>query len=237
MRLDKVLGHVGYGSRKEVQKLIKAKKVTVDGKCIAKSEANVNPETQVICVSGKPIDYKAYYYYLLNKPAGYVSATEDPRDETVIDLLMQMDRNKELFPVGRLDKDTEGLLVLTNNGKLAHDLLSPKKHVDKIYYAKVKGEMVPEDIEVFAQGMTLKDGTTYRPGKLEIISSGEFSEIYVTISEGKFHQVKKMVQFVGKEVVYLQRIQMGQLKLPKDLVLGEYRQLTEDELVELQSQV
>ncbi|MBP3888222.1 MAG: rRNA pseudouridine synthase [Cellulosilyticum sp.] len=237
MRLDKVLGHVGYGSRKEVQKMIKAKKVTVDGKCVAKSEVNVNPEVQEICVSGKPIDYKEFYYYLLHKPAGYVSATEDPRDETVIDLLAPMDRNKELFPVGRLDKDTEGLLVLTNNGKLAHDLLSPKKHVDKIYYAKVKGEMVPEDVEIFAQGMTLKDGTTYRPGKLEIISSGEYSEIYVTISEGKFHQVKKMVHYVGKEVIYLKRIQMGQLKLPETLELGEYRQLTNEELIELQKQV
>ena len=237
MRLDKVLGHVGYGSRKEVQKMIKAKKVTVDGKCVTKSEANVNPEIQEICVSGKAIDYQEFYYYLLHKPAGYVSATEDPRDETVIDLLAQIDRNKELFPVGRLDKDTEGLLVLTNNGKLAHDLLSPKKHVDKIYYAKVKGEMVAEDIVTFAEGMTLKDGTTYRPGKLEIISSGEFSEIYVTISEGKFHQVKKMVQYVGKEVIYLKRIQMGQLKLPDDLELGEYRQLTAEELIELQKQV
>lgn len=237
MRLDKVLGHVGYGSRKEVQKLIKSKKVTVDGQCIIKSEANVNPEKQEICVSGIPIDYKEFYYYLLNKPGGYVSATEDPRDETVIDLLAQIDRNKELFPVGRLDKDTEGLLVLTNNGKLAHDLLSPKKHVDKVYYAKVKGEMMPEDIEIFAEGMTLKDGTTYRPGKLEIISSGEVSEIYVTISEGKFHQVKKMVQYVGKEVIYLKRIQMGQLKLPENLELGEYRQLTEEELIALQTQV
>ncbi len=237
MRLDKVLGHVGYGSRKEVQKMIKSKKVTVDGKCVVKSEANVNPEIQEICVNGKPIDYQEFYYYLLHKPAGYVSATEDPRDETVIDLLAPIDRNKELFPVGRLDKDTEGLLVLTNNGKLAHDLLSPKKHVDKIYYAKVKGEMVQEDVETFAQGMTLKDGTTYRPGKLEIISSGEFSEIYVTISEGKFHQVKKMVQYVGKEVVYLKRIQMGQLKLPDELELGAYRKLTDEELIELQKQV
>lgn len=236
MRLDKVLGHVGYGSRKEVQKLIKSKKVTVDGKSVIKSEANIDPTTQEICVCGEPIDYQEFYYYILNKPAGYVSATEDPRDETVIDLLETIDRNKELFPVGRLDKDTEGLLMLTNNGKLAHDLLSPKKHVDKVYYAKVKGEMVPEDIVTFSQGMTLKDGTTYRPGKLEIISSGELSEIYVTISEGKFHQVKKMVQYVGKEVVYLQRVQMGQFKLPEDLALGEYRQLTAEELVAIQTQ-
>ena len=236
MRLDKVLVHVGYGSRKEVGQLVKSKRVFVDGVVAKKSDMNVDPMTQEITVGREKVDYKEYYYYILNKPAGYVSATEDPRDETVIDLLTALDRNKELFPVGRLDKDTEGLLMLTNDGKLAHDLLSPKKHVDKIYYAKVKGEMVSEDIETFAKGMTLKDGTTYRPGKLEILSSGEFSEIYVTISEGKFHQVKKMVQYVGKEVVYLKRIQMGQFKLPTDLELGEYRQLTAEELIAIQTQ-
>lgn len=230
MRLDKILTHAGCGSRKEVQKMIKAKKVTVDGKVIAKPESNVNPSECSICLNGKPVDYQEFYYYILNKPGGYISATEDPHEPTVIDLLAEEDRNKELFPVGRLDKDTEGLLLLTNDGKLAHDLLSPKKHVDKTYYAKVKGEMVPEDIEIFAQGITLENGTAYKPGKLEIISSGEFSEVYVTIKEGKFHQVKKMVQFVGKEVVYLQRIQMGELKLPQDLALGEYRQLTQEEL-------
>lgn len=233
MRLDKILGHVGYGSRKEVQKLIKGKKVTVDGKCVVKCEANVNPETSEISVGGEVIDYKAFYYFLMHKPAGYVSATEDPRDETVIDLLSPMDRNKELFPVGRLDKDTEGLLVLTNDGKMAHDLLSPKKHVDKVYYAKVMGEMVEEDIHTFAQGMTLKDGTTYKPGKLEILSSGEYSEILVTISEGKFHQVKKMVQYVGKEVIYLKRVQMGELILPEDIELGAYRPLEPEELEKL----
>lgn len=230
MRLDKILTHSGYGSRKEVQKIIKSKKVTVDGKVISKPESNINPEQSEICINGKPVDYQEFYYYILNKPSGYISATEDPTEETVIDLLSVEDRNKELFPVGRLDKDTEGLLLLTNDGKMAHDLLSPKKHVDKTYYAKVKGTMVEEDIHIFAQGMTLENGTTYQPGKLEIISSGEFSEIYVTIREGKFHQVKKMVQFVGKEVVYLKRIQMGQLKLPKDLELGSYRKLTKEEL-------
>lgn len=231
MRLDKVLVHVGYGSRKEVQKLIKNKKVTVDGSIIIKSEANVDPIKSEICVAGEVIDYQEFYYYIMNKPGGYVSATEDPRDETVIDLLDIKDRHKELFPVGRLDKDTEGLLLLTSDGKLAHELLSPKKHVDKTYYAKVKGKMLPEDIVCFAEGMTLDNGTTYQPGKLEIISSGEFSEIYVTIKEGKFHQVKRMVQYVGKEVVYLKRIQMGNLKLPNDLELGAYRQLTAEELL------
>lgn len=230
MRLDRVLVHVGYGSRKDVQKLIKSKKVMVAGKIVTKSELNVQPEEDEICVLGKPINYQEYYYYILNKPAGYVSATEDPRDQTVIDLLETIDRNKELFPVGRLDKDTEGLLILTNDGQFAHDMLSPKKHVDKTYYAKVKGQMVPEDIETFAKGMTLQDGTVYQPGQLEILSSDTVSEIYVTIREGKFHQVKKMVQFVGKEVTYLQRIQMGDFKLPEDLALGQYRLMTAEEL-------
>lgn len=234
MRLDKILTHSGYGSRKEVQKIIKSKKVMVDGQVVSKPEVNVNPNQSEIYISGKPVDYQEFYYYILNKPGGYISATEDPKEQTVIELLNIEDRNKELFPVGRLDKDTEGLLLLTNDGKMAHDLLSPKKHVDKTYYAKVKGAMLQEDVNVFAQGITLENGTTYQPGKLEIISSGEFSEIYVTIKEGKFHQVKRMVQFVGKEVVYLKRIQMGRLKLPEDLALGEYRKLTEEELAYLQ---
>lgn len=233
MRLDKILTHSGYGSRKEVQKIIKSKKVMVDGQVVSKPETNVDPNYSEIYISGKPVDYQEFYYYILNKPSGYISATEDQTEQTVIDLLSVEDRNKELFPVGRLDKDTEGLLLLTNDGKMAHDLLSPKKHIDKIYYAKVKGAMIQEDVNVFAQGIALENGTTYQPGKLEIISSGEFSEIYVTIKEGKFHQVKRMVQFVGKEVVYLKRIQMGSLKLPKDLELGEYRKLTEEELAYL----
>lgn len=229
MRLDRVLGHVGYGSRKEVQQLIKKKKVSVDGAIVKKVDVNVNPATQIIQVAGEAIDYQEFYYYLLNKPDGYISATEDPRDATVLDLLEERDRNKELFPVGRLDKDTEGLLLLTNDGKLAHALLSPKKHIDKLYYAKVQGEIVEEDCRAFEQGITMRDGTAYKPGKLEILSSGEMSEVLVTIKEGKFHQVKRMIQAVGKEVVYLKRLQMGELKLPEDLSLGEYRQINEEE--------
>lgn len=229
MRLDRVLGHVGYGSRKEVQQLIKKKKVSVDGAIVKKVDVNVNPATQIIQVAGEAIDYQEFYYYLLNKPDGYISATEDPRDATVLDLLEERDRNKELFPVGRLDKDTEGLLLLTNDGKLAHALLSPKKHIDKLYYAKVQGEIVEDDCRAFEQGITMRDGTAYKPGKLEILSSGEMSEVLVTIKEGKFHQVKRMIQAVGKEVVYLKRLQMGELKLPQDLSLGEYRQINEEE--------
>lgn len=231
MRLDKMLVHVGYGSRKEVQKLIKSKKVSVNNKLVSQPDFNVKVEEDVVKVQEKPVIYKEFYYYLLNKPSGYISATEDPVDETVLDLLTIQDKNKGLFPVGRLDKDTEGLLLLTNDGKLAHDLLSPKKHVDKVYYAKVKGKVVEKDIEIFKEGITLEKGTTYKPAKLEIITSDEdYSEIYVTIKEGKFHQVKKMVHFIGKEVVYLKRIQMGELKLPPTIQLGEYRELTLEEL-------
>ena len=164
MRLDKLLVHVGYGSRKEVQKLIKSKKVLIDGEVAKKIDVNINPETSEVKVAGEVVDYQPFYYYILNKPGGYITATEDTRDATVLDLLKGKDRNRELFPVGRLDKDTEGLLLLTNDGKMAHALLSPKKHVDKLYYAKVKGEMVPADCDAFEAGITLNDGTTYQPG-------------------------------------------------------------------------
>lgn len=235
MRLDKVLTHVGYGSRREVQNLIKSKQVKIDGKCIIKADIQVNPEIQEITVCGHKVHYQAYYYYLLNKPAGYISATEDTKEQTVLELLKPIDKNKALFPVGRLDKDTEGLLILTNDGQFAHNLLAPKKHIDKVYYAKVKGRVEERDKEVIAHGMTLANGTTYKPGQLEIISSGEISEVYVTIQEGKFHQVKEMMKFIGKEVIYLKRIQMGDLKLPDELTLGQYRALTTDELELLSS--
>lgn len=237
MRLDKYLVHVGYGSRSEVQKLIKSKKVTVNDEVIKKPETSIDADTAEVYVKGEKAFYREFYYYVLHKPAGYITATEDLRDQTVLDLLDPMDQNKEVCPVGRLDKDTEGLLVLTNDGKTNHALLSPKKHVDKVYYAKVAGKMVPEDIETFASGITLKDGTSYEPGKLEIISTTEdTSEIYVTIAEGKFHQVKRMVQAVGKEVTYLKRIKMGGFSLPEDLAIGEYRHMTEEELALLKGE-
>ena len=230
IRLDKYLVHVGYGTRSTVQKVIRGKKVKVDGQVIIKPETAVNPLTSVVEVNGERMDYQEFYHFILNKPRGYITATEDGRDQTVLDLLEERDQNKEVFPVGRLDKDTEGLLILTNDGKMAHGLLSPKRHVDKVYYARVAGKMTEEDIKMFAEGITLTDGTKYAPGKLEIIRSDEESEIYVTIHEGKFHQVKRMVQAVGKEVVYLKRIKMGGLELPEDLSLGTYRTLTKEEL-------
>lgn len=236
MRLDKYLVHVGYGTRSAAQKVIKSKKVKVNDQIIIKPETSIDPETSTVEVNGERMDYEEFYYFILNKPGGYITATEDARDQTVLDLLEQRDQNKDVFPVGRLDKDTEGLLILTNDGKMAHSLLSPKHHVDKVYYAKVLGQMEEEDIKKFAMGITLNDGTTYEPGKLEIITSGTESEIYVTICEGKFHQVKRMVQAVGKEVVYLKRIQMGRLSLPEDLKLGTYRKMTREEIALLINQ-
>lgn len=230
MRLDKYLVHVGYGTRSMAQKVVKSKKVRVNGHIIIKPETTIDAETSIVEVDGQQMDYKEFYYFILNKPGGYITATEDNREQTVLDLLESRDQNKGVFPVGRLDKDTEGLLVLTNDGKMAHSLLSPKRHVDKVYYAKVLGQMEEQDIERFASGITLNDGTTYEPGKLEIITSGDESEIYVTIREGKFHQVKRMVQAVGKEVIYLKRIKMGGLSLPNDIDLGSYRQMTEEEI-------
>ncbi|MDU7709184.1 MAG: 16S rRNA pseudouridine(516) synthase, partial [Clostridium sp.] len=164
-----------------------------------------------------------------NKPAGVISATEDPRQRTVIDLITSRQRD-DLFPVGRLDKDTEGLLLITNDGALAHRLLSPKKHVDKVYYARIQGVVTAADAEAFAVGLDIGDEKRTLPAKLDILESGEISKIRVTIREGRFHQVKRMFQAVGKEVIYLKRLQMGSLKLDENLETGAYRELTKEEL-------
>ncbi|PHV71537.1 16S rRNA pseudouridine(516) synthase [Sporanaerobium hydrogeniformans] len=233
MRLDRFLVHTGYGSRSEVQKLVKQGKVTVKGEVIKKSDTSINVLEDEVKVRGENVSYQEFYYYILYKPAGYITATEDLRQETVLDLLDPIDRNKGLCPVGRLDKDTEGLLILTNDGQLNHALLSPKKHVDKVYYAKLEGEVGREDIERFREGLTLEDGTKLQPAELEIIKTGAESEVHVTIREGKFHQVKRMALAVGKKVIYLKRIQMGRLSLPSDLEPGAYRPLTSEELEQL----
>ncbi|WP_207646307.1 pseudouridine synthase [Cellulosilyticum sp. I15G10I2] len=230
IRIDKFLVHIGYGSRSEVHKLIKEKRVTLNDKIIHKPDMHLIIEESKVCVDGGQAVYQEFYYYVLNKPQGVITATEDKRYRTVMDLLLPIDQRKSLAPVGRLDKDTEGLLILTNDGKLTHELLSPKKHVDKVYYAKIRGMITLQDVKQFEEGIILEDGTSYRSSKLEILHAGDISEIYVTISEGKFHQVKRMVMSVGKEVIYLKRIKMGALELPEDLNIGEYRQLTELEL-------
>lgn len=246
MRLDKYLAEMGEGTRQEVKAFIRKGRVMVGGVPVKKPEAKVEEGKDQVTLDGREIPYQKYLYYMLNKPAGVITATTDSRDRTVLDLLGE-DRRKDLFPVGRLDKDTEGLLLITNDGPLAHRLLSPRKHVDKCYYAKVRGEVTGEDVEQFAQGLFLaglgeeKEEKTM-PARLEILKTvstggeeapGIVSEILLTIQEGKFHQVKRMFQAVGKEVLYLKRLFMGSLKLDPELAPGQYRELTKEEMERL----
>lgn len=232
MRLDKLLSHTGFGSRKEVKPLLKSGAVVVNDTIQKDSKTQVNPDKDQITVHGTPVVYQEFVYFMLHKPQNVVSATEDNVSETVIDLLAQEDTLTDPFPVGRLDKDTEGLLIITNDGTLAHNLLSPKKHIDKTYYAKIDGDVTAADVEAFAAGIELDDGYTCKPASLEIITP---NEINVTIQEGKFHQVKRMFAARGKTVSYLKRISMGNLQLDESLELGEYRPLTEAELAILQN--
>jgi len=230
MRLDKVLAHMGFGSRKEVKELIKKSKVTVNDDVMKNGKYSVNPYEDEIMVNHIPVDYRKYIYIMLNKPAGFLSATEDIKDQTVVELLEPEFQLFDPFPVGRLDKDTEGLLLLTNNGQLAHQLLSPKKEVEKTYYAKVRGRVTVDDINAFNKGVTLDDGYHTKPARLDILTRGPISEIELTITEGKFHQVKRMFEAVDKEVIYLRRERMGELYLDESLPLGDYRELTNKEL-------
>ena len=234
-RLDKIIASTGKWSRKEVKNLIRHGQVLVDGLPAAGPEEKADPEAAEIVVNGERLTYQRYTWIMLNKPAGYLSATEDGRGKTVLDLLAQELRHQGLFPVGRLDKDTEGLLLLTNEGGLAHDLLSPRHHVDKVYYARVAGHLAEEDCQAFAAGMTLDDGLVCQSAVLEILSAGEESEAHVTLREGKFHQVKRMLAYRGKPVLYLERVKMGNLTLDPDLPRGEYRFLTAEEVENLRS--
>ncbi|WP_273130718.1 pseudouridine synthase [Bacillus weihaiensis] len=236
MRIDKLLANVGFGTRKEVKKMLKTGVVKVEGEVIKDPKTHVNPEEDTITVNEDIIEYKEFVYLIMNKPAGYLSATEDEYQETVLDLLEMGDAVCQPFPVGRLDKDTEGLLLLTNDGKLSHQLLSPKKHVPKTYYATILGEVTDRDVQVFKTGVELDDGYLTKPAILEILRSGDESEIHVTITEGKYHQVKRMFESVGKKVTYLKRISMGPIRLDEEeLKTGEYRELTEEEIEELRA--
>jgi 16S rRNA pseudouridine516 synthase len=233
MRIDKMLANLGFGSRKEVKKILKDGAVRVNGQIVKDAKQQVDPDKDVVTINGETVEYKEFIYLMMNKPPGVVSATEDLQDETVIDLLEMEDLIFEPFPVGRLDKDTEGLLLITNDGQLAHRLLSPKKHVPKTYFAVIDGEVTERDVEAFKNGVILDDGYKTKPGELKILKSGLTSDIELTITEGKFHQVKRMFQAVGKRVIYLKRISMGPLKLDETLELGEYRELTDDEIKQL----
>ena len=231
MRLDKYLAEMGVGTRQEVKKQIRQGKAAVNGTVVKAADTKIDETSDEVTICGRNISYVSYEYYMLNKPAGVVSATEDRRDTTVIDLIKEKKR-KDLFPVGRLDKDTEGLLLITNDGDLAHRLLTPKKHVDKVYYAKINGMVTEEHVKRFAEGIDIgaEEEEMTRPAKLDIMKSAEESEIRLTIHEGKFHQVKRMFLAVGKEVTYLKRERMGTLCLDENLKPGEYRLLTEEEI-------
>ncbi len=233
MRLDKLLSNTGYGSRKEVRQLLKKGMIRVNGAVMKDAAQHVDPDKDAISLLGEEVIYREFIYLMMHKPPGVLSATEDNRDQTVVDLLGSEEQRFEPFPVGRLDKDTEGLLLLTNDGKLAHNLLSPKKGVPKTYYARVAGRVTEEDTAAFARGVILDDAYETKPGVLNILHSDEESEIELTITEGKFHQVKRMFEAVGKKVVYLKRLTMGPLELDPDLELGEYRELTQEELQQL----
>ena len=215
--------------------MLKAGRVTVNGKKEKSAKLQINEEKDEIRFDGQVLEYEEFVYYMMNKPQGVISATEDSKHRTVLDLLDDIARTKEVFPVGRLDIDTHGLLLLTNDGQLAHALLSPKRHVDKTYLAHVEGIMAQEDVETFVKGIPLKDFTC-QSAKLELVSLDSVknqSLVRVTIAEGKFHQVKRMVAYCGKEVVDLQRLTMGTLVLDENLERGEWRRLTREELENL----
>ncbi|MDO4296199.1 MAG: pseudouridine synthase [bacterium] len=225
MRLDKFLSEMGKGSRSQIKEAAKKGRITINGICCKKADEKIDPQKDSICLDKLPVTYTKTEYYMLYKPQGVVSATEDGRYPTVVELIEDKKR-KDLFPVGRLDLDTEGLLLITNDGDLAHRLLSPKKHVDKVYEAHIQGELPADAAARFAAGITLLDGTKTLPAELRILSE---SKMLLTIREGKFHQVKRMFEALGCRVCYLKRLSMGSLVLDESLNPGEYRALTKEE--------
>ena len=231
LRIDKMLSNSGIGSRKQIKTDARKGFIEVNGAVEKDSSKIIDTETDTVKYKGEIIKYTQYIYLMMNKPRGVVSATEDNYDKTVIDLLDDEEKFYEPFPVGRLDKDSEGLLLITNDGKLAHDLLSPRKHVDKTYYVEVAEEITEDDVRAFEEGVILKeDNYKTLPAKLQIMESGYPSICLVTIREGKFHQLKRMFNAVNNEVTYLKRISMGALKLDEPLKTGQYRHLTEEEI-------
>jgi 16S rRNA pseudouridine516 synthase len=233
MRLDRFLANQGEGSRSEVRRLIRSGAVAVNGSIVKNEAAAIDPGRDKSSVTGREVHYRSYLYLMLNKPAGVISATEDRRSRTVLDLLPSKYHNKGLFPVGRLDKDTEGLLLLTNHGELGHRLLAPKQHVPKCYFAILDEACVAADQAAFREGLVLEDGSRCRPAELEIPNPENPTEVQVIIVEGKFHQIKRMFEAVGKRVVYLKRLSMGSLRLDAALQPGEFRELTQEEAAEL----
>ena len=229
MRLDKFLTELGVGTRSEVKKILKTGQVTVNGIPVKKPEEKIDEAKDVVAYQGKVLAYEQFEYYMFHKPAGCVTAVSDAQHKTVMDYMKDLTR-KDLNPVGRLDIDTEGLLLITNDGMLSHELLSPAKHVPKTYFAKVEGVVTEADVNLFAEGVDIGEKKPTKPAELKILMSDTVSEIELTISEGKFHQVKRMFEAVDKKVVYLKRLSMGSLVLDENINPGEYRALTEDEV-------
>ena len=228
MRLDKFLSDASIYSRKDVRALVKRKAITVNGTVARAVDMKIDETKDAVAVNGEVISYRKFIYLMLNKPQGYLSATEDDRDPVVVDLLPDDLRHFAPFPVGRLDKDTEGLLLLTNDGQFDHELMSPRKNLVKRYYAELDAPATSEDVEVFAAGMEFKEFTA-KPAVLEI-SPDDPAKVYVEISEGKYHQVKRMCERVGKNVLFLKRVAIGKLVLDPALPCGEIRELTREEL-------
>ncbi len=228
MRLDKYLCDLDIGSRSQVKEIIKKKRVTVDGE-VATNPAMALADTSKVYLDGELLTYEEFRYFMLNKPQGVVSATEDGKEKTVMELLGN-ENIKGMFPVGRLDKDTEGLLLITNDGKLAHNLLSPKKHVEKCYYVELLEDIKSEDIKQLEAGVDIGDDTVTLPARVEAINK---KAIYLTITEGRYHQVKRMLEAVNNKVVFLKRVSFGTLTLDEELKTGEYRRLYADELIML----
>lgn len=232
MRIDKYLADSGIGTRKEIKALVRSGAVTADGTPVCDPSFHVDEKVSAVCINGTPVSYKKYIYIMMNKPSGYVSATFDKRLPVVTDLLDDYSLSFKPFPAGRLDIDTEGMLILTNDGELCHRILSPKKHIHKKYYVRSDKPITEDDITAFEGGITLDDGFVCMAALLE---HGEAeNDSFVTLCEGKFHQVKRMFEAVGKSVIYLKRVSMGNLPLDENLPKGAYRELTEEEIKKLE---
>ena len=227
MRLDKLLSECGVASRKEIRQLIRSGRVSVDGAAAASPEMKLDPYKALVCLDGTKIEYAKYHYYMMNKPAGVLSATDDGRQKTVLDLVTPEMRKIGIFPVGRLDKDTTGLLILTNDGEFAHRVISPRSEIVKVYHARTEAPVDEADITAFKEGLTLGDGTKCLPAGLKLLPDGS---CLVEVMEGKYHQVKRMLSSRGKPVTELKRLSIGGLKLDKALLPGGFRALEENEL-------
>lgn len=228
MRLDKFLTMMGLGTRSEVKKILKNGTISINGVPAKKPELKVDPDIDVIMSAGKRLIYEPFVCLMFHKPAGCITATSDRQQKTVMDYIAH-ERKEELFPVGRLDIDTEGLLFLMNDGDLAHRMLSPKHHVEKTYFARVQGQVTEEDVRAFEEGVDIGEKNLTLPAKLRILSSGELSEVELTICEGKFHQVKRMFEVREKKVIYLKRISMAGISLDESLEPGQWRTLSQEE--------